>query len=199
MARWARAGYIQPTGQTLLASNWSFMPGTYQGAEAGAKLDYDDRGALSFSYMWTNEYKAPWYNEMDNFYQNDGVTKVIISTLWAHRTTLKTIWSSKPHLVRHRAMSINILPKPAISLTSRVTRFPPAISSMARATRPITTPSMIFMTAPRGCRRSPLAIRSVRWIYAGRTWVKADGRRATSCTYDAAVCLFQRSSGYLVG
>lgn len=64
---WARAGYIQPTGQTLLASNWSFMPGTYQGAEAGAKLDFDDRGALSFSYMWANEYKAPWYNETDNF------------------------------------------------------------------------------------------------------------------------------------
>ena len=43
------------------------MPGTYQGAEAGAKLDFDDRGALSFSYMWANEYKAPWYNETDNF------------------------------------------------------------------------------------------------------------------------------------
>lgn len=27
----ARAGYIQPTGQTLLAPHWSFMPGTYQG------------------------------------------------------------------------------------------------------------------------------------------------------------------------
>lgn len=35
---WARAGYIQPTGQTLLAPHWSFMPGTYQGAEAGANL-----------------------------------------------------------------------------------------------------------------------------------------------------------------
>lgn len=28
---WARAGYIQPSGQTLLAPHWSFMPGTYQG------------------------------------------------------------------------------------------------------------------------------------------------------------------------
>ena len=37
---WARAGYIQPTGQTLLAPHWSFMPGTYQGAEAGANVDY---------------------------------------------------------------------------------------------------------------------------------------------------------------
>lgn len=26
--------------------------------------------------MWTNEYKAPWHIEMDNFYQNDKKTKV---------------------------------------------------------------------------------------------------------------------------
>jgi len=73
---WARAGYIQPTGQTLLAPHWSFMPGTYQGAEAGANFDFEDAGALSFSYMWTNEYKAPWHIEMDNFYQNDKRSKV---------------------------------------------------------------------------------------------------------------------------
>ncbi|WP_458681372.1 chitoporin ChiP [Klebsiella pneumoniae] len=73
---WARAGYIQPTGQTLLAPHWSFMPGTYQGAEAGANFDYGTAGALSFSYMWTNEYKAPWHIEMDDFYQNDKKTKV---------------------------------------------------------------------------------------------------------------------------
>ncbi len=47
------------------------MPGTYQGAEAGASFDYGDAGALSFSYMWTNEYKAPWHTEMDKFYQAD--------------------------------------------------------------------------------------------------------------------------------
>lgn len=73
---WARAGYIQPTGQTLLAPHWSFMPGTYQGAEAGANYDYGEAGALSFSYMWTNKYKAPWHTEMDGFYQNDRATKV---------------------------------------------------------------------------------------------------------------------------
>ncbi|BCU56485.1 chitoporin ChiP [Enterobacter kobei] len=73
---WARAGYIQPTGQTLLAPHWSFMPGTYKGAEAGANFDYGTAGALSFSYMWTNEYKAPWHLEMDDFYQNDQKTKV---------------------------------------------------------------------------------------------------------------------------
>ncbi len=73
---WARAGYIQPTGQTLLAPHWSFMPGTYQGAEAGANIDYGDSGAFSFSYMWTNEYKSPWHLEMDDFYQNDKTTHV---------------------------------------------------------------------------------------------------------------------------
>ena len=73
---WARAGYIQPSGQTLLAPHWSFMPGTYQGVEAGANFDYADAGALSFSYMWTNEYKAPWHIEMDKFYQGDKTTRV---------------------------------------------------------------------------------------------------------------------------
>ncbi len=52
------------------------MPGTYQGAEAGANFDYGDAGALSFSYMWTNEYKAPWHIEMDKFYQGDRKTRV---------------------------------------------------------------------------------------------------------------------------
>ena len=46
------------------------------GAEAGANFDYGTAGALSFSYMWTNEYKAPWHIEMDDFYQNDKKTKV---------------------------------------------------------------------------------------------------------------------------
>lgn len=73
---WARAGYLQPTGQTLLAPHWSFMPGTYQGAEAGAQFDFADAGALSFSYMWSNEYKSPWHIEMDKFYQNDRRTRV---------------------------------------------------------------------------------------------------------------------------
>lgn len=73
---WGRAGYIQPTGQTLLAPHWSFMPGTYQGAETGANLDFGHRGALSLSYMWANEYKAPWHTKTDKFYQNDQSTRV---------------------------------------------------------------------------------------------------------------------------
>ena len=40
---WARGGYIQPTGQTLLAPHWSFMP-HLSGAEAGANFDYGDAG-----------------------------------------------------------------------------------------------------------------------------------------------------------
>ncbi len=68
----------------LHSANWSnavsaaleLYAGTYQGAEAGANFDYGDAGALSFSYMWTNEYKAPWHLEMDEFYQNDKTTKV---------------------------------------------------------------------------------------------------------------------------
>ncbi len=88
---WARAGYIQPTGQTLLAPHWSFMPGTYQGAEAGANFDYGTAGALSFSYMWTNEYKAPWHIEMDDFYQNrQEKPKLIISTPSAPNMISKT-------------------------------------------------------------------------------------------------------------
>lgn len=73
---WARAGYIQPSGQTLLAPHWSFLPGTYRGAEAGANFDYGDAGALSFSYMWADKYKAPWHTAMDDFRQNDRKTSV---------------------------------------------------------------------------------------------------------------------------
>ncbi|MBV4412373.1 OprD family outer membrane porin [Enterobacteriaceae bacterium YMB-R22] len=73
---WARAGYIQPTGQTLLAPHWSFMPGTYQGAEIGTNVDYGDAGALSVSWMWANKYKAPWHTKTDKFYQADRTTRV---------------------------------------------------------------------------------------------------------------------------
>ena len=73
---WARGGYIQPTGQTLLAPHLELHAGTYQGAEAGANFDYGDAGALSFSYMWTNGIKAPWHIEWTRFYQNDKKPKV---------------------------------------------------------------------------------------------------------------------------
>ena len=73
---WGHAGYIQPTGPTLIAPHWSFMPGTYRGAEAGYKHDFGDPGELSFSYMWADEYKSPWHLEMDDFRQNDKKTGV---------------------------------------------------------------------------------------------------------------------------
>ncbi len=73
---WAQAGYIQPKGQSLLAPHWSFMPGTYRGIEAGANFDNAGNGALSFSYMWADEYKAPWYKEMYDLRQADAKTQV---------------------------------------------------------------------------------------------------------------------------
>ncbi|ORF44935.1 OprD family outer membrane porin [Gilliamella apicola] len=66
---WLRAGYIQPSGQTLLAPHWSLLPGTYRGVEFGTLLDFDDAGALSMSYMWTDKYKAPWYKRLYEFKQ----------------------------------------------------------------------------------------------------------------------------------
>lgn len=73
---WLRAGYLQPSGQTLLAPHWSFLPGTYRGVEAGTTYDFDDAGALSFSWMWTDQYKAPWYQHMYNFRKADGTTDI---------------------------------------------------------------------------------------------------------------------------
>ena len=68
---WARAGYFQPQGPGILGVNWSFLPGTYQGAEVGADL-----GKLSLAAAWANQYKAPWYNEVYKFKKNDGLTEV---------------------------------------------------------------------------------------------------------------------------
>lgn len=73
---WLRAGYIQPTGQTLLDTQSSFLPGTYQGVESGTVIDLGPAGDISLSYMWANKYKAPWYTSLDNFYRNDNSTKI---------------------------------------------------------------------------------------------------------------------------
>nr|WP_034913368.1 OprD family outer membrane porin [Erwinia sp. 9145] len=69
---WLRGGYIQPVGQSLIASHWSFLPGTYRGIETGASYDFADVGALSFSWLWSDKYKAPWYQHMYNFRKADG-------------------------------------------------------------------------------------------------------------------------------
>ncbi|EDU58041.1 outer membrane porin, OprD family [Providencia stuartii] len=73
---WGKAGYIQPSGQTLLATNWSFLPGTYRGAEVGAEFDTEDSGKFNISYMWTDQYKAPWYREMYEFREADSTTTI---------------------------------------------------------------------------------------------------------------------------
>lgn len=73
---WLRAGYLQPQGQSLLAPHWSFLPGTYRGAEAGLNYDFADAGALSLSYMWSDVYKAPWYQNTYHFRKADGLTDI---------------------------------------------------------------------------------------------------------------------------
>lgn len=81
---WTKWGYIQPSGQTLIAPHWSFLPGTYRGFEFGANWDYDNAGALSASYMWSDRYKAPWYTNLYKFYSqnmNDSVRAKHISFL----------------------------------------------------------------------------------------------------------------------
>lgn len=73
---WARAGYYQPAGPGVLGVNWSIMPGTYQGVNAGA-----DVGGLSVAFAWADKYKAPWFVNMNRFYKNDGESRV--SQLWS--------------------------------------------------------------------------------------------------------------------
>lgn len=63
---WARAGYFQPSGPGVLGVNWSFLPGTYQGAEAGIEA-----GNLTLAGAWVNQYKAPWYTRTYKFKKAD--------------------------------------------------------------------------------------------------------------------------------
>ncbi|XKM13477.1 OprD family outer membrane porin [Orbaceae bacterium ac157xtp] len=73
---YAKLGYIQPTGQTLLGPLWSFLPGTFRGFEVGTSLDYESAGKLDASYMWADRFKAPWYKGMGNFRFADKKTKI---------------------------------------------------------------------------------------------------------------------------
>lgn len=66
-----RAGWFQPEGPGVLGVNWSFMPGTYRGGEAGF-----EHGGLSVALAWADEYKAPWYQSTNAFTKNDGETNV---------------------------------------------------------------------------------------------------------------------------
>lgn len=68
---WTRAGYLQPEGPGVMGVNWSIMPGTYRGLNAGF-----DSEALSVAMAWADQYKAPWYTGMSSFRKNDGKTDV---------------------------------------------------------------------------------------------------------------------------
>ncbi|MGD8106817.1 chitoporin ChiP [Pantoea sp. FN0302] len=73
---WLRAGYLQPQGQTLLTPHWSFLPGTYRALEAGVHQDLSDAGALDISWIWSDRYKAPWYQHLYSFRKADGKTGI---------------------------------------------------------------------------------------------------------------------------
>lgn len=73
---WVRAGYFQPSGPGVLGVNWSFLPGTYKGMEAGA-----DIGRLSLSAAWVDEYKAPWYT--DTYHFRSGYGEEHIPWMWS--------------------------------------------------------------------------------------------------------------------
>lgn len=68
---WAKGGWFQPSGPGVLGVNWSFLPGTYLGAEAGFNVPH-----LSFAAAFATEYKAPWFKDTYKFRRNDGTTPV---------------------------------------------------------------------------------------------------------------------------
>jgi hypothetical protein len=73
---WGKLGYFQPTGPGVLGVNWSLMPGTYLGAEAGS-----DWGNLSVAGAYVTQYKAPWYKRVYHFRESE--TENGIHHLWS--------------------------------------------------------------------------------------------------------------------
>ncbi len=73
---WAKLGYFQPSGPGVLGVNWSLLPGTYRGVEGGGQI-----GALSLAAAYVTGYKAPWFQDVYAFRQNDGATAV--DFLWS--------------------------------------------------------------------------------------------------------------------
>ncbi len=73
-----RAGYIQPTGPGVLGTNWSFVPGTYRGAEAVYSANN-----FTLAYMIADQYKNPWNYDVDNFYMKDGTEIDYVQSLGA--------------------------------------------------------------------------------------------------------------------
>lgn len=66
-----RAGYIQPSGPGVLGVNWSFVPGTYRGAEAVYSAN-----DLTVAYFVADQYKNPWNYDLDEMLMKDGKTKI---------------------------------------------------------------------------------------------------------------------------
>lgn len=90
---WLHAGYIQPTGQTLLAPHWSFLPGTYQGVEVGGEIATGENSTLNYAWMWTNRYKAPWYRHFYTFRQADATTTIPYLHSFGVMLTLPDQWT----------------------------------------------------------------------------------------------------------
>ncbi|MDR1710080.1 MAG: OprD family outer membrane porin, partial [Candidatus Accumulibacter sp.] len=63
---WGKLGYFQPEGPGVLGVNWSLMPGTYSGLEAGIA-----RGAWSAAGALVTRYKAPWYRQTYAFLDDE--------------------------------------------------------------------------------------------------------------------------------
>lgn len=89
---WMRAGYLQPSGQTLMSPHWSLLPGTYRGVELGTLKHFTDSGDFAVSYMWSDKYKAPWYKKMYDFRKADGVTKLNYMHSVGAKFTSKNKW-----------------------------------------------------------------------------------------------------------
>lgn len=86
---WAQAGLYQPQGPGVLGVNWSFLPGTYRGVNAGA-----DFGGLSLAAAWADQYKAPWFQELNDFKKNDGETHVP----WMWSTGIRYQFENGPYV-----------------------------------------------------------------------------------------------------
>lgn len=68
---WLRAGWLQPEGPGVLGVNWSIMPGSWRGVNAG--LDF---GGFSVAGMVADTYKAPWFLDEYKLMKNDGESHV---------------------------------------------------------------------------------------------------------------------------
>ncbi|MBP2199295.1 OprD family outer membrane porin [Pantoea cypripedii] len=73
---WLNAGYIIPSGQTLIASNWNIVQGAYRGIELGFNKNVFSHDKFKISYFIADRYKAPWYAHFYSFRQVDKYTPI---------------------------------------------------------------------------------------------------------------------------